>query len=166
MDADQRTRIEALVGARLASAADMALARLIEHSRAGVHLICDHSHKLLALSATRCREFGTCADALIGRSCGGSRQRSWCAVRKRFRPPAGMTLQHPQQSSPRPAPTARAWSRLRQASVGGRNSCCQTAPPFGWWRRSADLRCAYLMRCRDVSSCRTPAPIKVKRSWA
>jgi hypothetical protein len=68
MDSDQRTRVEALVGAQLTSSADMALARLVEHDPQGAHLICDRSHKLLALSATRRAEFGSVADAIIGQS--------------------------------------------------------------------------------------------------
>lgn len=68
MDPDQRARVENLLGARLSSAADRALARLVEHHPAGVHLICDHSHRLLALSSTRRAEFGSSADAMLDRS--------------------------------------------------------------------------------------------------
>jgi transcriptional regulator with XRE-family HTH domain len=68
MDPDQRARVEALVGARLTSAADRALARLVDRSPGGAHLICDHSHRLLALSPTRRKEFGSAADAMVGQS--------------------------------------------------------------------------------------------------
>lgn len=68
VDVAQRAQVEALVCARLTGAADAALARLVrEHSR-GVHLICDASHRLLALSQGRRREFGCDADQLIGTS--------------------------------------------------------------------------------------------------
>jgi transcriptional regulator with XRE-family HTH domain len=68
MDARQRDQAETLLGARLSSAADAALARLVTHQSSGVHLICDLDHRLLALSATRRIEFGCHADMLVGQS--------------------------------------------------------------------------------------------------
>jgi transcriptional regulator with XRE-family HTH domain len=68
MEPQQRARVEVLVGARLTSSADMALARLVARTPGGAHLICDHSHRLLALSPTRRDEFGYAAEAMIGRS--------------------------------------------------------------------------------------------------
>lgn len=68
MTGDQRARAETLLGARLSSAGDAALARLVEQSSGGAHLMCDYSHRLLALSAMRRREFGIDADELMGRS--------------------------------------------------------------------------------------------------
>jgi transcriptional regulator with XRE-family HTH domain len=68
MEAAQRGRVEALVGARLTSSGDAALARLVREHGRGAHLICDGSHRLLALSQARRREFGCDADQLMGRS--------------------------------------------------------------------------------------------------
>ncbi|WP_375403019.1 helix-turn-helix domain-containing protein [uncultured Sphingomonas sp.] len=68
MEPEQRARTEALVSARLTSAGDAALARLVHGQSRGAHLICDQSHRLLALSTVRRREFGCDADDLIGES--------------------------------------------------------------------------------------------------
>lgn len=68
MTSKQRAAVEALVGARLTSAGDAALARLIAQHGRGAHLICDQSHRLLALSSVRRREFGCNADDLMGKS--------------------------------------------------------------------------------------------------
>ncbi|CAI3807575.1 hypothetical protein GLGCALEP_04555 [Pseudomonas sp. MM221] len=54
---EQRARIEALLKARLSSAADHALARLVSGSSQPVHLVCDLTHRLLACSAPRETEF-------------------------------------------------------------------------------------------------------------
>ncbi len=68
MELAQRARVEALVGARLTSAGDAALARLVAQHGRGVHLMCDHSHRLLALSPVRSAEWGCDADDLMGKS--------------------------------------------------------------------------------------------------
>ncbi len=62
----QRVRIEELVGARLTSAADAALCRLVQNHPSGAHLICDISHRLLGLSAVREAEFACDASELMG----------------------------------------------------------------------------------------------------
>lgn len=73
MEPDQRAAVEALVSARLTSAADAALARLIQHHGRAAHLVCDQSHRLLALSSVRRNEFGCDANGLIGTSL-------WCFI--------------------------------------------------------------------------------------
>lgn len=65
---EQRARIEALLRARLDSAADQALARLVACSSQPVHLVCDLTHRLLACSAPRAAEFGVPLAQLLGRS--------------------------------------------------------------------------------------------------
>lgn len=65
---EQRARIEALLRARLDSAADQALARLVAGSSQPVHLVCDLTHRLLACSAPRAAEFGAPLAELLGRS--------------------------------------------------------------------------------------------------
>ncbi|MHA6194518.1 helix-turn-helix domain-containing protein [Pseudomonas wadenswilerensis] len=67
---EQRERIEALLRARLDSAADQALARLVNGSTQPVHLVCDLSHRLLACSASRAAdaEFSLPLGELLGRS--------------------------------------------------------------------------------------------------
>lgn len=64
----QRAQAEIMFAARLTSAADSALARLVQQQMGGAHLMCDHSHRLLALSPMRRKEFGSHADELIGQS--------------------------------------------------------------------------------------------------
>lgn len=65
---EQRERIEALLRARLDSAADQALARLVNGSGQPVHLVCDLSHRLLACSPSRAAEFSLPLGELLGRS--------------------------------------------------------------------------------------------------
>lgn len=64
----QRSRAESLLAARLTSAGDAALARLVHQHEHGAHLMCDTTFRLLALSVQRRREFGSWAEKLIGRS--------------------------------------------------------------------------------------------------
>lgn len=65
---DARMRIEALFSARLDSAADHALQRLVTHDSRAVHLVCDHTHRLLACSASRAGEFASPLSTLMGAS--------------------------------------------------------------------------------------------------
>ena len=65
-DPEQRARIEALLNARLSSAADHALARLVSGSSQPVHLVCDLTHRLLACSASREAEFHVPVSDLLG----------------------------------------------------------------------------------------------------
>lgn len=57
METAERRRVEDVLAARLEGPAERALARLIEESRRPVHLVCDISHRLLALSPARAQEF-------------------------------------------------------------------------------------------------------------
>lgn len=66
MSSVQRARLVELLGARLTSAADLALRRLVQHHHGGAHLICDIDHRLLALSPSRQAEFGCDASELMG----------------------------------------------------------------------------------------------------
>lgn len=65
---DEQAAIRELLQARLDSAADRELARMVTESTRGVHLICDLTHRLLALSATRERQCSIPRNDLIGRS--------------------------------------------------------------------------------------------------
>lgn len=67
-DPDEEFRLRALMHARLDSAAERELARLVEHSARPVHLVCDLTHRLLALSPARERQCRLPRTALIGRS--------------------------------------------------------------------------------------------------
>lgn len=67
-DADEQHDLRDLLGARLDSAANFALARLVEHSPTRVHLICDLSHRLLAASRSRTQSWGLSFADLHGRS--------------------------------------------------------------------------------------------------
>lgn len=49
----EQHRLREMMAARLDSAADFALGRLVRESRTAMHLTCDLSHRLLALSAAR-----------------------------------------------------------------------------------------------------------------
>jgi transcriptional regulator with XRE-family HTH domain len=68
MEPAERIKVEAVLGARLDAGADRVLAALVTESPRPVHLICDLSHRLLALSAERARGFGCKSDTLMGRS--------------------------------------------------------------------------------------------------
>jgi transcriptional regulator with XRE-family HTH domain len=65
---DEQQALRRLMAARLDSAGDFALARLVERSPTPVHLICDLSHRLLALSAPRERHCRLPRSALLGRA--------------------------------------------------------------------------------------------------
>jgi transcriptional regulator with XRE-family HTH domain len=64
--AAETRRLARLLQAPLDSAGDAALRRLVETSALPVHLVCDLSHRLLAASAPRYREWGTPAAELRG----------------------------------------------------------------------------------------------------
>lgn len=68
MSRRERAAVERIVAARLATAADHVLAGLVGDAPRPVHLVCDHSHRLLACSATRARAFGAPASSLLGTS--------------------------------------------------------------------------------------------------
>jgi transcriptional regulator with XRE-family HTH domain len=61
-------RIRQLVAARLTDSGDKALAGLVTNSSQAVHLVCDDSHRLLAISSGRRRQVRGDADELLGRS--------------------------------------------------------------------------------------------------
>jgi transcriptional regulator with XRE-family HTH domain len=68
MEPAEARKVEALVAARLTSAADAALGVLIRESARAVHLVCDTSHRLLASSPSRAASFGVAESELTGRS--------------------------------------------------------------------------------------------------
>ena len=68
MEPAERRRIEALMAARLGTAADHAIARVVGESPRPVHLVCDLTHRLLACSPARAAEFGAPLGELLGRS--------------------------------------------------------------------------------------------------
>jgi len=61
-------RIATLLEARPTSASDRALAELVQQSATPVHLICDLTHQLIAVSATRAHGWTIGAGELIGSS--------------------------------------------------------------------------------------------------
>lgn len=65
---DEALRLRELMVARLDSDADRTLARLVTQSTAPVHLVCDLTHRLLAASPARERQFKVPASVLMGRS--------------------------------------------------------------------------------------------------
>jgi transcriptional regulator with XRE-family HTH domain len=68
IEPEEQAKVEAVVGARLDAAAERVLAALVCESPRAVHLICDLTHRLLACSALRARQFGVPESELIGRS--------------------------------------------------------------------------------------------------
>ncbi|MXN77896.1 helix-turn-helix domain-containing protein [Burkholderia sp. 4701] len=68
MSPDERALAERLLAARLDSAGDRALARLVAAHPGQVHLVCDLTHRLLASSRGRAAEFGMPLSALLGTS--------------------------------------------------------------------------------------------------
>lgn len=67
-DADEARRLRTLLSARLDSAADHMLARLVRHNTQPVHLICDLTHRLLAASPLRQAQFHVPLADLLGRA--------------------------------------------------------------------------------------------------
>jgi transcriptional regulator with XRE-family HTH domain len=68
VEEDRRAEIMRVLEARLDSAADRQLAMLVARSNAAVHLVCDLTHRLLALSRRRERDCKVAATALMGAS--------------------------------------------------------------------------------------------------
>lgn len=66
-------QLEQLLSARLDTAADHALARLVSESCRPVHLVCDLTHRLLACSPARAAQFTRPLSQLLGQSL-------WCFV--------------------------------------------------------------------------------------
>lgn len=63
-----RTQLEKLLTARLTTAADQALGRMVRESSRPVHLICDLTHRLLACSSSRAAQFASPVSELLGSS--------------------------------------------------------------------------------------------------
>lgn len=68
LSSDEAERLRTLLAARLDSAADRVLARLVCQSTAPTHLICDLTHRLLAVSPARELQFRVPTSQLMGRS--------------------------------------------------------------------------------------------------
>ncbi len=64
--AAQERRLRVLMSARTDAAADQELARLVTGAREPMHLVCDLTHRLLAASPGRVREWGTGLRQLMG----------------------------------------------------------------------------------------------------
>lgn len=64
----ERAAIRELLVAQLTSAADRELVRLVNASSSSVHVVCDLTHRLIAASPRRCREFRVPLSDLLGRS--------------------------------------------------------------------------------------------------
>ena len=65
-DAEEQARLRRLMSARLDSAADHALARLVTESSSSMHLVCDLTHRLLAASRGRSRDWDFRTPQLLG----------------------------------------------------------------------------------------------------
>lgn len=68
MSPAERATAERLLAARLDSAGDHALARLIAGNAGRMHLVCDLTHRLLASSPARAAEFSQPLSTLLGTS--------------------------------------------------------------------------------------------------
>ncbi|MCA8001555.1 helix-turn-helix domain-containing protein [Burkholderia metallica] len=68
MSPDERATAERLLAARLDSAGDRALARLVAGRAGRMHLVCDLTHRLLAASPARAAEFSQPLPMLLGTS--------------------------------------------------------------------------------------------------
>lgn len=80
---EQRSAILEKIQARLSAPADRVLARLVAENPRGVHLICDLSHRLLAASPERLKEFSR--DDLIGESLWPFATEEICAIENEIR---------------------------------------------------------------------------------
>lgn len=65
-DAEEQARLRELMRARLDSAGDHALARLVTDSSASAHLVCDLTHRLLAASRGRDQDWNFRTPELLG----------------------------------------------------------------------------------------------------
>lgn len=68
MDPATHQQLEGLLAARLDTAADQALARLVRESSQAIHLVCDLTHRLLACSPSRAAQFSSPLVDLMGQS--------------------------------------------------------------------------------------------------
>lgn len=68
MDPAAHQQLEQLLAARLDAAANQALARLVSESSQAMHLVCDLTHRLLACSPSRARQFSSPLAELMGQS--------------------------------------------------------------------------------------------------
>ncbi|MFY9514128.1 MAG: helix-turn-helix transcriptional regulator [Rubrivivax sp.] len=68
MSPDDALRLRRLMAARLDSAADRQLGRLVQQSSVPMHLVCDLTHRLLAASPGRERQFKVPTSQLLGTS--------------------------------------------------------------------------------------------------
>jgi transcriptional regulator with XRE-family HTH domain len=66
LDPLAHAKLEKLLAARLNTAADQALARMVRESSRPVHLMCDLTHRLLACSSSRAAQFTRPLSELIG----------------------------------------------------------------------------------------------------
>lgn len=64
----ERAKVARVLAARLDTAADRMVGMLVNESPRAVHLICDLTHRLLACSSSREREFGVPLPQLLGKS--------------------------------------------------------------------------------------------------